>query len=385
MRILFVHCRYQQRGGEDAVVDSEIALLRRAGHAVETYERHNQDVAGMGRPGLAAQTIWSRATPLGIRDLVQRFRPDVAHIHNTFPLVSPSVYSALHACGVPVVQTLHNFRWLCPQAMFLRDGRVCEDCLGRTPWPALAHGCYRGSRPQTAVLATMLVVHRAAHTLERHVARFIALNAFCKSKFVEGGLSASRIAVKPNFVERHTAALPTSRSGFVFVGRLSGEKGVDVLAKAARACPEARITVVGTGPEAHLLQGIPNVDCVGALDQAGVRAKMAAASWLLLPSVCYENFPRTIVEAYSVGLPVVASRIGGLPEIVRDRETGRLFPAGDAAALAALLRELINDDTTARAMGHAARGLYEKAYAPEVNLTRLLDIYGEAVAERLPR
>jgi len=384
MRILFVHCRYQQRGGEDAVVDSEIALLRGAGHVVETYERHNRDVAQTGRPGLAVQTVWSRATSAEIRRLVEQFRPDVAHIHNTFPLISPSVYSALHACGVPVVQTLHNFRWLCPQAMFLRDGRVCEDCLGRTPWPALAHGCYRGSRLQTGVLATMLVVHRAAHTLERHVSRFVALNAFCRSKFVEGGLPAARIAIKPNFVERHSAALPKSRSGFLFVGRLSAEKGVEVLAKAARACPEAPITVVGTGPEAHLLQGMPNVECVGALDQAGVREKMAAAGWLLLPSVCYENFPRTIVEAYSVGLPVVASRIGGLPEIVRDRESGRLFPANDASALASLLQELMNDDAAARVMGNVARGLYEKAYAPEVNLTQLLDIYGQAIAERLP-
>jgi glycosyltransferase involved in cell wall biosynthesis len=225
LRVLVAHNGYQMRGGEDAVVQAEVALLRTRGHPVIEYRRHNDELRDMRTLDAALDTFWSRRTGRDLDRLVAEARPDVVHAHNTFPLISPSLYWAAHRHGIPVVQTLHNFRLMCPQAMFLREGKVCEDCLDKTPWPAVVHRCYRESRPQSAVLSGMLVSHRLLGTWKRRVTRYIALNEFCRRKFVEGGLPASRIVVKPNFVD-FARPLDVPRSGFLFVGRLAREKAL---------------------------------------------------------------------------------------------------------------------------------------------------------------
>lgn len=381
MRVLFVHCRYRQRGGEDAVVDSEIDLLRGAGHEVALFERHNSEVADMGRIRLAAQTIWSHQTGVAIRSAVERFRPSVAHIHNTFPLISPSVYGALSNLGVPIVQTLHNFRWFCPHAMFLRDGKVCEECIGRTAVPAVIHGCYRDSRVQTAVLATMLAVHRAAGTLERHVSRFIALNAFCRDKFIEGGLPANKIVIKPNFVDMPAPEV-RSRSGMLFVGRLSPEKGIEVLARACASLPEVAVRVAGEGDQSMLLAGFGHVRMLGAIGVDQVRQEMLDAQCLVMPSIWYENFPRTLVEAFACGLPVIASRLGAMAELVEDGVTGLLFEPGSADGLAECIRWAIANPARMREMGGNARKVFEARYSAEENYRMLTAIYEDAIRER---
>lgn len=380
MRVVIAHNAYQQRGGEDAVVEAEAALLRNHGHEVAEYRRHNDELAGMGRGQAALGTLWSGRTRAELASLLRAVRPDVLHVHNTVPLISPSLYWAAADCGVPVVQTLHNFRLLCPQAMLLREGRVCESCVGRTPLAGVVHGCYRGSRTQTGVLAGMLVLHRAVGTWARKVHRYIALNDFCREKFIQGGLPAARIAVKPNFVDL-PAPSPAPRAGLLYVGRLAPEKGIALLARAAASLPPGSLRVAGTGPDIGLLQGLPAVVLLGALDAAQVAQEMARAVALVMPSLWFENFPRTLVEAYACGLPVLASRLGALTGLVDDGQTGRLVEAAAPAAWEQAMLAALQRPEAMAAMGVAARSRYERQYTGATNHAQLIGIYGDAIAE----
>lgn len=373
-RVLVVHNAYQHRGGEDTVVESEIALLRAHGHAVETYVRSNDEVAGQSALSLAGQTLWSRRTLRDLDALIARFRPDVIHAHNTFPLISPALYWAAARAGVPVVQTLHNFRLMCLNALFLREGRVCEDCMGQMPWRGVARACYRGSRPASAALAGMLALHRGLGTYRNKVARYVALNEFCRGKFIEGGLPAERVVVKPNFVD-FGAPVSGPRAGLLFVGRLSTEKGIATLGEAMRMLPDAGFRVAGDGPEAGLLDGVAGVTRLGSQPGEAVRDEMGRALALVVPSIWYENFPRTIVEAFASGLPVIASRIGALADIVAEGNTGLLFEPGNARDLAAKLAWALAHPDQMAAMGRNARAQYEAEFSAEVNYRRLMQIY----------
>ncbi len=379
MKILVVHNAYQQRGGEDSVAESEVDLLRQFGHEVQWLQRHNRELIGMNPAVAATQTLWSVPTQHQAAAMIAQFAPDVVHAHNTFPLVSPSIYWACAKAKVPVVQTLHNFRLACPQAMFLRDGKVCEDCLGATPWPAIRHGCYRSSRAQTAVLSSMLVLHRSLGTWAHKVNLYIALNDFCRSKFVLAGLPADKIVVKPNFVDA-PAPITQPRSGLLFVGRLSEEKGVAPLAQASRLLNgKAALDVVGEGPEQAQLMGLPGVQMLGKLPPAQVLNHMTKATALVLPSICFESFPRTLVEAFACGLPVLASRIGALAELVDDGTTGVHFNPGDAADLAAKMAWALAHPEELARMGQRARQVYEAHYTPQRNHDQLLSIYQQAL------
>lgn len=376
--VLVVHNAYQHRGGEDTVVESEIALLRAYGHTVETYTRSNDEVGGLSSLALARQTLWSDRTSRELQAVLGRFQPDVIHAHNTFPLISPSLYWVAARAGVPVVQTLHNFRLMCLNALFLREGKVCEDCMGQLPWRGVARACYRGSRPASAALAGMLALHRGLGTYRNKVARYIALNDFCRDKFIEGGLPAERVVVKPNFVDAPPPAR-LLRSGLLFVGRLSVEKGIGTLAKAMRHLPDAALRVAGDGPEAACLDGVPGVVRLGSLPGEAVRGEMERALALVVPSIWYENFPRTIVEAFAAGLSVIASRIGALADIVRDGETGLLFEPGNPDDLAVKLVWAQAHPDEMAAMGRNARAQYEAEFSAEVNYWRLMEIYAEAI------
>jgi glycosyltransferase involved in cell wall biosynthesis len=379
MRILLVHNTYQHRGGEDSVVEAEIELLAARGNQVRLFGRHNDDIAGIGRASLALQTQWSRASARALSGEIASWGPDVVHVHNTFPLISPSAYWACAVARVPVVQTLHNFRLLCPQAMFLRDSKVCEDCQGKLPWRAALHGCYRDSRAQSSVLAGMLILHRALGTWRNKVTRYIALNEFCRRKFIEGGLPAQRIVVKPNFVDC-AAPLECKRQDFLFVGRLSAEKGIECLALSAKLAG-VRLRVAGTGPEEARLRDVPGAVVLGSLNSNAVYEEMERAQALVMPSIWYENFPRTLVEALAHGLPVIASRLGALPDLVQDGVTGLLFEPGNAQDLAAKLRWAQEHPGEMAVMGRNARARYEALYTAERNYTQLMAIYLGAIDE----
>jgi glycosyltransferase involved in cell wall biosynthesis len=380
LRVLVTHNRYQLRGGEDSVCESEVDLLRQHGHEVEMFERSNTELNGGSKLSAAAEAIWSRDSGQAFRTALGRFRPDVVHVHNTFAKISPAIYWEAARAGIPVVQTLHNFRLLCPQAMFLRDGKVCEDCLGKLPWRGALRGCYRGSVAQSTVLASMVTVHRAVGTWQNKVTRYIALNEFCRRKFIEGGLPADRIVIKPNFVD-FDAPAATKREGFLFVGRLSFEKGIATLVDAARLVDQVTVRVAGSGPEAHMLEGVAALQPLGPLDGDAVRRQMSSSVALVLPSIWYENFPRTLVEAMACGLPVIASRIGALADLVEDGSTGLLFEPGNANDLAAKLTWAREHPQEISAMGVRARQVYEERFTAPRNYAQLISIYVDAMAQ----
>lgn len=380
MKVLVVHNAYQLKGGEDSVMEAEVALLSGRGHAVELFLRHNDAIRQMSRVDAAVQTVWSSHAGREFEALLHAFKPDVVHVHNTFPLISPSIYWVAARLGVPVVQTLHNFRLLCPQAMFLREGKVCEDCLGKLPWRGAARGCYRDSRLQSTVLAGMVTLHRAVGTWQNKVTRYIALNDFCRGKFIAGGLPAERIVIKPNFVD-FDAPAEGVRNGFLFVGRLSAEKGVDVLVDAAKSLAAAGVRVAGTGPQADLLYGVKGITALGALSTDAVKTEMSQALALVLPSLCYESFPRTLVEAFASRLPVIASNHGPLAELVRDGVTGLLFEPGNSQDLAQKMLWAQQHPQQMAEMGCNARAVYEAEFTAERNYQQLMAIYQGAISE----
>jgi glycosyltransferase involved in cell wall biosynthesis len=377
MRVLMVHAAYQQRGGEDSVVDTEVTLLRDHGHEVQLYLRHNDEATSAGRISVASQALWSRRSEADVGRLVETFKPDVVHVHNTWPMVSPSVYWPAFKAGVPVVQTLHNFRLMCPQAMFLREGKICEDCLGTLPWRGVLRGCYRKSRVQTALLASTVQLHRAVGSYERAVTLFVALSAFSKSKFVQGGLDADRIVIKPNFVEDTGDGMLDQRTGGLFVGRLSDEKGISVLLDALRL-GQAPVTVIGDGDWGQQTRQQLGDHALGFRPVAEILSRMKSAAYLVLPSLCGENFPRTIAEAYSCGLPVIASRLGAMAELVDDGKTGLLFEVGNVRDLADKLAWAEAHPQEMLRMGRAARQRYLERYTPDRNHDELMAIYRKA-------
>jgi glycosyltransferase involved in cell wall biosynthesis len=380
-RILVVHNAYQQRGGEEAVVETEMALLRAHGHGVEFFSRHNDELIGGGGLRAARDTLWSKRTMRDMSARISAFRPHIIHVHNTFPLISPSVYWSAARVPVPVVQTLHNFRLLCAPGTFLRGGKVCEDCLGRLPWRGIVHRCYRGSARHTAVLVAMLGLHRAIDTYQDKVTRYIALTEFSRSKLVQGGLPAAKILVKPNFVNApRTENNNNNRRGGLFVGRLSQEKGTSVLLAAMDRLPQGVIHMIGSGPEQAAVSAHSRVRCHGRKDQPAVLERMRAAQYLVVPSICYESFPRTIVEAFACGLPVIASRLGAMAEIVEDGRTGLLFEAGSDEDLARKIAWAEANPAALHLMGGNARREYEMKYTPEVNYRQLIKIYAAAMA-----
>jgi glycosyltransferase involved in cell wall biosynthesis len=378
-RVLIVHNSYRQRGGEDVVVDAELRLLREHGHVVATYSRDNDSIDNLPKTTVAMDTLWSSRTMVELDRRIAAFKPDVIHIHNTFPLVSPSLYWAAARRNVPVMQTLHNFRLLCPQAMFLRNDNVCEDCLGHSPWRSVMRSCYRDSAAQTAVLAGMLMLHRTIGTYDRKVTRYIALNRFSRDKFVEGGLPADRISIKPNFVDIPERP-QTSRSGALFVGRLSAEKGISLLLQALDRLPGLDIDVVGTGPEAWQIDSHPRAHGVGMQHRAEVVERMHRAAYLVMPSIWYEAFPLVVLEAFACGLPVIAAHLGSMQEIIEDGRTGLLFEPRSSESLAAKIAWAEEHPAEMAQMGCNARAEYVAKYTPDRNYEQLMAIYESAVA-----
>jgi len=379
MKILVAHNAYRERGGEDAVVDAEVALLRAFGHEVVEYRRDNAAIAAASRFGLLRQTFWSHAAATEIGELIRRASPHVIHCHNTFPLLSPAIYWAAAKAGVPVVQTLHNFRLLCAQAMLLRDGKVCEDCVGKLPWRGVTRKCYRDSAAQSAVLVGMLGLHRAIGSYRDKVTRYIALSQFSKRKLIEGGLPAQKVLVKPNFVAAATMH-DGPRHGALFVGRLSPEKGLSVLTAALESLPGVTVNVIGTGPLRPTLESNAQIRLIGQCSEEAVQARMREADFLVMPSICYEQFPRTLVEAFGCALPVIASRLGPLAELIEHGRTGLLFEPGSARDLAQTISFAKANLSLMRKLGRAARAEYEAKYTPERNHQQLVEVYAEAIA-----
>jgi glycosyltransferase involved in cell wall biosynthesis len=381
MQILLAHNKYQQPGGEDQVFAAEAALLAAHGHRVLRYSVNNRRVRDMNPVALAGSTVWNRSSYRELRSLISREQPQVAHFHNTLPLISPAGYYAAKAEGVPVVQTLHNYRLLCPNALFFRDGHVCEDCQGKiVPWPGVLHACYRESRPASAAVATMLTTHRGLRTWTEQVDVYIVTTEFAREKFIQGGLPVEKLVVKPNFV--HPAPSPGKVQGdyALFVGRLSHEKGVGTLLAAwKRLRDRIPLKIVGDGPladdVADATKALERAEWLGRQPRERVLALMKRASVLIFPSACYENLPVTILEAYAVGLPVIASDLGGMSSLVDHGRTGLHFRPGDPKDLAAKVEWASAHPTELAVMRRETRGEFEAKYTAERNYEALKEIY----------
>lgn len=379
MNVLILHSRYGSGpvSGENAVVADELRLLREAGHRVELLDPRVEGPGGVVRA--AGGVVWDPGRAAEVRRAIRRLRADLVHVHNLFPALSPAVIRAAAAEGVPVVMTLHNFRLLCLPATFLRDGHLCEDCLGRLPWPGVVHGCYRGSRAPSAALAASLALHRRLGTFGL-VRRFAAVSGFVRGKHVEAGFDPRRISVKPNFAWPAPRREGPGRS-FLYLGRLSPEKGVATLLRAWRE-DLGRLLVVGDGPEASPLRRLapPGVEFRPPVPPEEARRLVADARAVLVPSLWYEAFPRVVVEAYASGVPVVASRIGALPEVVEEGVTGLLAEPGDPASWTTALERLREDEVGLR-LGEGAHRAWAERYTPERNLKLLESVYREAMTE----
>jgi glycosyltransferase involved in cell wall biosynthesis len=391
VKILLIHNKYQQPGGEDVVFEQERNLLEDSGHQVATYCRTNDDVQDsslLQKIQLAKNTVSNEESRRQILQLLKRDRFDLVHVHNTFMMISPSIYAACREANVPVVQTLHNYRLLCPGANFYRDGHTCEDCMSEGLWEGVRHGCYRGSRAATATVAAMVKVHRRRGTWNTAIDRYIALSEFARRKFVEGGLPAEKISVKPNFVHPDPGERDDTTGGYAaYVGRLSSEKGPATLIGGWKLLGnKIPLVIVGDGPMRPGLEkeaqsaGLTDITFHGRVSRAEVQAVMKGARFVVIPSECYENFPMGMTEAFSCGVPVVASRLGALQELVAEGRTGLLFQAGSPQELAAKAEWAWNHPEQMAVMGKAARKEFDNRYTAKQNYTMLMDIYNRTIA-----
>lgn len=383
---LIVHNFYQQSGGEDQVFAAETSLLRSAGHDVLHFTASNDDVEQLSKPALAKSAVWNGATYRELRALIRRERPSVVHLHNTLPLISPSAYYAAKHEKVAVVQTLHNYRLVCPNALLFRDGKVCELCLKkRIAWPGVKHACYRSSKEASGVVASMVALHGAARTWTDKVDVYVALTDFARMKFIEGGLPAEKIAVKPNFLAEDPGAGSGAGKFALFVGRLSPEKGVETLLAAwNRMESDVTLKIVGDGPlapeVAEKVGGRRDVEWLGRRAHGEVIDLMKEAHVLIFPSLWYEGFPMTIVEAFAAGLPVVASRLGSMSSLIDHKRTGLHFRAGDAGDLASKVAWAFAHPGEVNGMRRRARAEFENKYDAARNYDMLLAIYERAMA-----
>jgi glycosyltransferase involved in cell wall biosynthesis len=379
MKILTVHNNYRQPGGEEQIFSGESALLEAHGHEVFRYTLDNDDTSTVNPLLLAKNTLWNSTVYRDLRSLIRQEQPEIAHFHNTFPLISPSAYYAAKDEGVAVIQTLHNYRLLCPNALFFRDGRVCEDCLGRFPIPGVVHGCYRNNRRDSAMVAATTSFHTILGTWTKAIDKFIVISQFAMNKFIQGGLPAEKLALKYNFL--HSVPEPGEGKGgyAVYVGRLSIEKGLGVLLEAWRRLDrQIPLKILGDGPMAGLVteaaREMPEIEWLGRRPSNEVYEIVGNAAFLVFPSEWYETFGQVAIEAFAKGTPVIASNIGAIPELVNQR-SGLLFRSSDPTDLAAKIDWLLAHPQALAQMRLTARAEFESKYTAERNYQRLLEIY----------
>jgi glycosyltransferase involved in cell wall biosynthesis len=380
MKILVAHNRYQQRGGEDAVFENEVKLLTASGHEVRTLIVSNDAIeTNLEKALVLVRTAENPAGVAMMSEAVERFRPDIVHIHNFFPLLSPAIYKVCRRRGSAVVQTLHNYRTICAAAQLLRNGQVCCLCVRGSPLWGVVHRCYRRSVVGSAAVARMISVHRKRGTWSTEVDRFIALTEFGRRTFVEAGFPEDRIDIKPNFLEDVGESSDIERHGVLFVGRLSKEKGVRQLVEASTRY-QFPLRVAGDGPESEMLQQLAhkNVVFLGQISSEAILKEIKCAAVVAIPSLWYEGFPMVLLEAFACATPVVGSRLGALAELIEDGQTGLHVPAGDSDKLGERIRGLLADTDLSRKLGNAARQIFLKKYTPAVNLKTLEDIYAKA-------
>jgi glycosyltransferase involved in cell wall biosynthesis len=392
MRVAMLHNRYRtgQPSGENTVVAQTVDLLRNSGHEIDLYVRNSDDIAEMSRKDRALlpfRSVWSFSAERDLTLLLQEHRPDVVHVHNTFPLFSASVLRAAYRLDLPVVATLHNFRLLCANAVLQRDGRPCESCVGKLPLAAVRHSCYRESRAQTLPLATSIGLHNTLHTWQRYVTSLVVPSEFVRDRYVAAGYDAELFVVKPHAVPHSGAVRSGAGDAMVFLGRLVEDKGFADLLQAWDSSL-GKLVVVGDGPlrgEAEdRARRDPSIQVLGQLPWADGMEVLRSARAAVVPARSYESFGLVVVEAFAHGVPVVASRLGALAELVDDGETGVLAEPGDPEGLRKAMT-LVGDPETSIAFGARARQVYLDRFTPERDLTAMERIYTDAIARHADR
>lgn len=386
MKILHIHNHYLQPGGEDQVFETETRLLENHGHAVYAYTRHNSELTGWSALKLGINTIWNRETYKSINNLLIEIKPDVCHIHNTFPLISPAVYYACKKHRVPVVQRLPNYRLICPNAFLIRGGKICLDCVGKViPYPGVRHTCYRNSTMQSLGVATMLTIHRLIRTWQRKVDVFVALNSYGKQLFIKGGIPGQKIMVSPNVIDPPPEPAEKLGDYAVYIGRLSQEKGLVTLLNAWGQLSGIPLQVVGDGPlmselvEKMETENINNIAFLGRKPHEEALSILKNARLLIFPSEWLETFGLGIIEAFACGVPVIASRQKTIEEIIQHGENGLLFEPGDTSDLARTVRECWDKPDLLTAMGTKARNSFETKYSWQQKYDSLMEIYERAI------
>jgi glycosyltransferase involved in cell wall biosynthesis len=391
MKIVVVHSRYRSAvpSGENRVVDQEVAALGELGHEVELFQRHSDDIetwSAARKAALPAAVVWNGPVRRELRDLLRAHRPDVVHIHNTFPMLSASVLSACRDAGVPVVVTLHNYQLACASGGFFRDGQVCHECMDGPPTGAMRHGCYRGSRVATAPLALATVAHR--RSWQTKVSAYICVSA-SQRELLRGILPADRVFIRHNMIPQRSVRQVARRADVVYAGRLDVAKGAQVLMAgwdrylSGREHPGLRLVIAGSGSlEASVrawAASRPSVYVAGQLDPDACAEAMAAARAVVLPSICEETFGLAVVEAMAQGVAPMAAERGSFPELITDGVNGVLFQSDDPAALAAAFGLAETNEKMFSEYGVQARKTYEQSFDPADSMAKLTTIYKYAI------
>jgi glycosyltransferase involved in cell wall biosynthesis len=402
MKILLAHNYYQSTSpsGEDAVFRNEVELLRKNDIEVVTYEKYNDEIANHSDKYRAAFTaVWSRRTYRELKALLAREKPDIAHFHNIFYLITPSAYYACREAGVPVIQTLHNFRFFCINGLLMRDGKVCEECIGKSPWRGVKYGCYRNSRIYSLPIAFADATHRSLKTWEKKIDAFIALTDFGKKKYIECGLPKKRIFVKPNFLANAPEPKYSNDGYAVFLGRISAEKGLSVLINAFQhlsvltpnPLPNTQnlihLKIIGDGPLSENLQEtvksgkIQGIEFTGRKSFPDAMELLCNSRFMIMPAIWYETFSLIGMEAFACGKPVIASRLGAMAELVEDGKTGLLFEPGNADDLASKIKWMLENEHACIEMGKNARKVFKEKYTAEKNFEILMKIYQKVIKD----
>jgi glycosyltransferase involved in cell wall biosynthesis len=391
LKILLCHNFYQQSGGEDAAVRALKALLEAEGHQVIFYSEDNQEIeqyGGFQKIRFFPRTMFSARTYRRLHRIAAQEKPDIAHVQNVFPLLSPALYVALKSAGIPIVQSIQNYRLMCINGLFLREGRICELCKNGNFLSSFRFKCYRDNYLLSGLYALTISGHRHLGTFKK-IDQFIAPTRYVAEKLVESGVAdLPRVSVLGNFLPRplpNYGRADLQNPYIFYVGRLSREKGIFTLLNAIREVPRVKLKVAGSGPLASDVKGyiqsnrIRNVELLGFVSDEEKYDLLRGALCCVLPSECYEGFPVVLLESAAVGTPIIASRIGSLATLVSNEDTGLLFNPRDATDLRTKLERLVADPAIAIKMGEQARCWLETAHTPEAHHKALMNIYQQEI------
>jgi glycosyltransferase involved in cell wall biosynthesis len=386
---MFIHNRYRQPGGEDVALELETGLLAQKGHQVETVVFSNEQEAGfMGKLSAGWKAIYNKASAQKVKNAIRLFRPDVVHVHNWFVQASPAVFYAAAQSGVPVIMTIHNYRFVCANALLLRNNLPCELCVNKTfGTPGIRYKCYHGSAAESAMVTAITGIHKSLHTWQQKVHRYIVLTEFAKAKLLHSSFNVSpdKLVVKPNFIPDPGEGSSQREDFFLFAGRLSKEKGVQVLLEAFRELPSSRLVIIGEGPEKDAWQqaysSAANITFAGGQPREALLGMMKRCKAVLFPSLWYEGLPFIILEAFATGTPVIASNLGAMAGLIAPGRNGLHFGPGNVQELQQAISLFEKGGEDILTMNNGARQSYVQHYHPDIHYAAIMKIYESTIAE----